>query len=396
MDQVDKWLEHYGIDCPEVRDWLHMVSKHGYGSINTKRAYIKQLGLLSKELGLRPPEILKEAKENLRGFERRLAAWWDQENGHSRTNKYLKNIALKSFLVYNDITLSKRSDVKRPHAKKRTIVSKEDLKKLMDFCSLKAKAYILVARDCGLETEDILDLKYGDIKRDYEAGTVPILMNLVRSKTKVPFTTFLGRESAEALRSWIEFRKRPSKVHGKKIEGETFTDDTPLFEKYHHGKGKMAYASIYDQISRGAEKAGLDFRPNDLRKFFSTNLRVCGINEALIKLWQGHSIGVEEGYVIPSGDQQRKIYEDHYRALSFEEEINAEDMIWQRVSKRLEAKGFSPDQIAKAREAWEVRQESEIFDLVGGMKNGTKGPQPSRKKPKRRSRAQKRDQGIRR
>jgi len=320
MDQVDKWLEHYGIDAPEVRDWLHMVSKHGYGSINTKRTYIKNLGTLAKELGLSPAEMLKAAREDLPSFERKLAAWWDSENGHSRTNKYLKQIALKSFLVYNDITLSKKSDVKRPRAKKRAVVTKEDLKKLLDCCSLKARAYLLVARDCGLSPDDLLNLKYGDIRREFEAGTAPIMMNLVRGKTEVPFTTFLGKESIEALRTWIEFRKRPARVHGKKIKGETFTDKTPLFEKYQHRQGQMSYSSIRDQIDRAAEKAGLDFKPNDMRKYFSTNLRTEGINEALIKLWQGHSIGVEEGYVIPSEKKQSEIYEEHYGALSLQEE----------------------------------------------------------------------------
>jgi len=78
----------------------------------------------------------------------------------------------------------------------------------------------------------------------------------------------------------------------------------------------MTYASIYDQIERAAEKAELDFKPNDMRKFFSTNMRTSGINEALIKLWQGHSIGVEEGYYIPDEEHQRKIYEEHYPALA--------------------------------------------------------------------------------
>jgi len=55
----------------------------------------------------------------------------------------------------------------------------------------------------GLSISDTLDLSYGDIKKEFEAGTVPIQLDFTekgRHKTQVEFRSFISDESVELLR----------------------------------------------------------------------------------------------------------------------------------------------------------------------------------------------------
>jgi integrase len=58
----------------------------------------------------------------------------------------------------------------------------------------------------GLSVSDILALRYGDVKEEFEKGT-PICLSLTRKKTGVSFITFLGSWSVKMLKDYLVNRK---------------------------------------------------------------------------------------------------------------------------------------------------------------------------------------------
>ncbi|MBS7612183.1 hypothetical protein KEJ27_08300 [Candidatus Bathyarchaeota archaeon] len=59
----------------------------------------------------------------------------------------------------------------------------------------------------GLSLSDLLTLKYGDIKEEFEKGIMPICLSLTRKKTSIAFLTFLGGWSVKLLREYLANHK---------------------------------------------------------------------------------------------------------------------------------------------------------------------------------------------
>jgi len=127
--------------------------------------------------------------------------------------------AVQSLAKYYDIPLSTRY-VNRPPA--RAIYKKypwtiEEIGKfvsLMDNIQYKCIAACIV--QSGLSISDLLGLKYGDIREEFERGVVPLCLDLSRKKTNIPFLTFVGSWALGLLKQHL--KDRP-----------LIDDDTPIF-----------------------------------------------------------------------------------------------------------------------------------------------------------------------
>lgn len=305
---------------PEVRLWLDRVGMVGNGSRNTRRAYLEQLHHLSREMNLLPSEILELARRDMKDLERRLTNWYT-ESSRPRPFKFRIMSSLGSFLKHHGLALSIR--LKKPPAKRRMVISKENLKKFLQAADPKLRSLILFLRDSGLGPSDALNLKYGDIREEFESGRCPLAINMNRGKTSVPFTTFIGREAIEALKFYLDIRRRKRKELG---------DDSPLWPSFH---GSWNSPALNFQIRKTNSLLGLNIQAYDLRRYFGTMLRADGVNECMVKFWLGHTLGVEASYLLPSLEQQRQVYAQHYHALSFEEKD--EPMLESRVKDIVQA-----------------------------------------------------------
>jgi len=289
---------------PTVENWLAFAAQGGTGSKNTRKSYLRQLRALCEELGKGPSELLEEAKQNQEAFEAKIAKWVSIENNHSKVDKFCKYMALRSYMRANGVRFIHK--MRKPVSPKRDCVDKRDLKLFLDNCPVKIRAFFLVARDSGLAPVDILNLKYGHIGKEFEKGTLPIIIKLIREKSQIQFHTLLGRESIEALKVYLGSRKN-------------LKDSDPLFASFN---GQLSYMAIRDSYKRVVKKTGIDIKPYDMRRFFSTMLR-SKVNELYVKYWQGHTLGVETNYFNPTVEDQRQKYEEGYSALAFSENGNA-------------------------------------------------------------------------
>ncbi len=167
----------------------------------------------------------------------------------------------------------------------------KDLKIMVAKANPSIKAWILCQANSGLANTDLLSLKannlsseYGTIKTQLKKGVVPVHIEVRRQKTGEITNSFFGPNAIEALQGYLDggengrifrmsMRSVQQKVKALGIEAKVATKDVPI----------TSYS---------------------LRKFFNTYMKLAGVNEAIVEMMMGHSIGkVRSAYLVTgSGD----------------------------------------------------------------------------------------------
>jgi integrase len=170
------------------------------------------------------------------------------------------------------------------------------------------KAYIMFQFQSGLSVGDITALNYGDIRREYEAGTMPLAIEGYRKKSGIPIRTFIGRDALHYLRLYLESRVN-------------LENDSPLFTML-GSEERITVGAIQKQLRKYAEK--LDFiydedlengyspvRSHSLRSGFRSRL-TGKMDEQLIEFFMSHDIGESKRtYINQPLDELRKLYANH-------------------------------------------------------------------------------------
>ncbi|MEE8400852.1 MAG: tyrosine-type recombinase/integrase [Candidatus Hydrothermarchaeaceae archaeon] len=239
--------------------------------------------------------------------------------------------ALRSFYDFYGYPLI-RKKLKIPKNVKKATVKPENIKieyrpkqvkKLLDVTkSLRDKAVELGIFQSGMDASTIASLNYSHIKEELEAGTMPLMVKLVRPKEGILYRTFLGNDAVGAIKLYLNERKS---------RGDKIDYNTPLFtsEGTHINKQKrMTTKNFQDNLRNYTIKAGLiskerleaaDFnpaRPHALRAGFSTILKLNGVNQDVVDGFLGHTDRYKDAYTLATDDELRKIYSSIEEALS--------------------------------------------------------------------------------
>lgn len=177
------------------------------------------------------------------------------------------------------------------------------------------KAIALMAFQSGLGISDLLNVNYGDIAREYEAGTIPIAIEGYRQKTGIRIRTFVGRDSVKYLRIYLSSR-------------EPLNRDEPLFTLLGSTE-RMTGAAIRKQFREAAEKLPFILdedlengynpgRPHSLRSGFRSRL-TGKMDGDLIETFMAHEIGQQRStYLALPIDELRQLYANHEHLLAVE------------------------------------------------------------------------------
>jgi len=146
----------------------------------------------------------------------------------------------------------------------------------------------------GLSLSDLLALTYGDIKTEYEAGIVPLCLDLSRIKTDVPFMSFIG-----------EWGVRSLKEH---LNGAVLAPEDRLYN--------ISESAIERYFKRLAKKFGVGeykgmnpMRPHSLRSAFKTLLSDNKVDSLYSEFWMGHRVAEQQRvYVSKSREGWRETY----------------------------------------------------------------------------------------
>ncbi|MEM3581472.1 MAG: site-specific integrase [Candidatus Bathyarchaeia archaeon] len=204
--------------------------------------------------------------------------------------------AVQSLAKYYDISISLRYvqlPAAQPVNKKHpwTIAEVCDFIALMDKPLYRSIAASIV--QSGLSLSDLLALKYGDIKEEFEKGITPICLNLTRKKTGITFITFLGTWSVELLKNYLADQK--------------LNDETPVYDV----SSRVVHAYFHKIAQKFTEdfKGRNPYSPHSLRAAFRTFLSDHKVDPLYIEFWMGHAIPEQQkAYMIKSIESWRQTY----------------------------------------------------------------------------------------
>lgn len=169
------------------------------------------------------PRVRNRFEYLVKGFVGKLK----NENGYSVAHQAATS--LKSFFFYNNVPLTyKAPRTKDPETYTPTT---EALEKLYQLANPGWERFrISFIRACGARRGSVARAKYRHIKKDFEAGIIPLHIHFDSVDVKgqyFGYDTFLGRQAVEDLRLSLEQRKRGT----RKIPPEVIRDESPLLRK---------------------------------------------------------------------------------------------------------------------------------------------------------------------
>ena len=166
----------------------------------------------------------------------------------------------------------------------------------------------------GLGIGDLLSLDYGDMKRELEAGKMPLAIEGYRHKTGVQLRTFIGRDAIHYLRMYLD--------------GQILRKDSPLFTLLGTEK-RMTSNAVRKQFRLAAKKLPFIIdedleesynpgRPHSLRSAFRSRL-TGKMDGDLIETFMAHDIGQEKStYMRLPLDELRELYANYEHLLAIE------------------------------------------------------------------------------
>jgi integrase len=226
--------------------------------------------------------------------------------------------AIKSFLKYWDVPLKVDLPKHSCVVFHNRDIRKDELKRILTFASARDRVIWIVMAESGMRADNAVNLRYGQIKEDFEAARVPMRIMLPSSSLKDHVGdrwTFIGYEGYRELVDYLQ---------GKKLKSDDY-----VFASERQGKCKteqFSPGSLSVKFNRIVQKLGIDksrtsetgrpkpkeIRLHGLRKYFRNNH---GADSSYLEFWLGHSLGVDEHYISRDPEQHRKKYAEGYDSL---------------------------------------------------------------------------------
>ena len=246
----------------------------------------------------------RERKRVARNVLKEFIRWLKDRKYTPKTIRtYISTI--QSLGKYYDISISTRH-VNLPSSQP---VSKKypwTLEELGEFISgitdLELRSIAATAFQSGLGLADVLSITWGDIKKEYQGGVVPLCLDFERKKTDVPFMTFIGSFGFSYLKEHLAGRER------MKDADPIYNMSEVVVELRFRGLAKKKL---------GSWKGTNPCRPHSLRSAFRTFLSDERVNPEYIEFWMGHKAPEQKRvYISKSREGWRKTYAQYEHVLT--------------------------------------------------------------------------------
>ncbi len=213
---------------------------------------------------------------------------------------------LRSFLRHNGYNNLPKANLTYILQDWHRAYKKEEVQKLLSYLDSDFhKLFVLMGVESGLRARTVIDIKYGHIKEDLEAGLEEAAVRFkpeAYSKKKAAGFTFLGKRSLDLIRKLIK-------------EGRIKTkDDSPIIP--------ISYPAVYLALNLAKKKAGLDERlqpGHALRKHFENALDKADIDHEQKMVLEGHFAGSRaKSYTDREFENLRAVYRKAYPFIDVE------------------------------------------------------------------------------
>ncbi|MDQ1280830.1 MAG: Site-specific integrase [Thermoproteota archaeon] len=227
----------------------------------------------------------------------------------------------------------------------------EELSRTMEIANVKDKVIISILALSGMRIGTLARLTYGHVRRDLEAGIIPIHIHVEAEITKgkyQEYDTFLGYEAVQYLKAYLDIRRNGT----LKMPPETLTDDSPLIRNECRNKVQpITTGGITKLVHRLLLKAGIiekgeaeryPIRPHSLRKYFRTQLgAVSTIPTDYIDYMMGHTVSTYNDIRMKGIDFLRNLYASSGLSIRPKTIISKID----RLKMFAESLGLNPDEV---------------------------------------------------
>ncbi len=290
---------------------------------------------------------------------------------------YIEYCALKHLFEINDITLNWQKMKRFLPEPERTVKDRpythQEIKKILDKCDERKRVIILTLASTGIRRGALPALRLKHLKKldDYN-----IYRFIVYENTKEEYITFCTPECAQAIDSYLEYRRN----YGEKLRPESplirdqFDKDDPIKSAYAktlslEGLQHLLFILLQDSGLRQRPTESMKHKRHDImmahgfRKFFDTNLTKATKNPLLTEILLGHNIGLKGSYYKPSMEDLLQAYLQGVDALTINEE--------NRLKVKL-------DSVTKERDAYKETYVNEIENVRAMLKEWKAGKMSNR------------------
>lgn len=317
-------------ECSSVKLWLNKAC----GSENTRKGYLNKFGKFCNHLDLNPDRLVEEWKNVRYDWKKRqrfLDLWsenvetyiYNELSDFSPWSKVTTAGIMLSFFKHQKISLEVET-LRHPYVKYHNRdITKQEIERILDHCTIRNKAYFLMMLESGLRPTTLCQLRYSNIKSDFERKNIPMTIRtpskILKDRVGERFS-FIGEDGFRALKEYLSTR-------------QPLNDDDFVFVKGKHGKNSPVTPSAFSNIFCNLVlKLGLDkitevkkpkpLRLYCLRKYFRNNIRAS--DTAYREFWMGHKFGTDEHYLTRDVERHREEYAKAYSNLRIYEKTPIE------------------------------------------------------------------------
>lgn len=287
------------LEDPSIRRWIDNLN-----SASSKRIYLEALAKYCDYRGLDPHRIVDEFKANRQRAEDRLEDFIiDAKKKYAPKVVHNLLVGIRSWLKHNDIEVVRKINVGNvrltPTIEDERPPSQDELRRILGFADLRAKACIALLAFAGLrpitvaglKIKDFPEMKIEDGKVSFVKIPTMVKVRAALSKNGRQYFTFLIKEGCEYLKDYLESRLKA----GERLNGESYVIT-------HGSRARIKTFSrkaVQRMVKRVFKKAGFPFRPYVLRSYFATaidNVRTIPFTHQ--QFFMGHSGPVEMTYTV--------------------------------------------------------------------------------------------------
>jgi len=270
----------------------------------TLKNCVEALVAVMKKVRKTPDQLVEMARRDREGVERMLVGVlksFMRNREHSESIIQTWRSYLKKFFVVNGIDI--KLNIEFPciyYRYESECPTPAQVVEMIDLATNpRDKAIISMLATSGLRIGTLLRLKYKHLKRDLEAGRIPVAIHVPAEITKgkyMSYITFINLEAVTYLKLWL---KEWERLVGRKIR-----DDDYIFIslKYPRPDKPITPLDWTPRVfNRIRERMGIKrhegrvkrfvITPHGLRKFFRTQMARGGANEMAIEYMMGHRTG---------------------------------------------------------------------------------------------------------
>jgi len=299
--------------------WFLKLRKQYGLKMGTQKNYALGLKRFCEYISKNPDEIIADYKDALaENVEAGVSDWNDNldlfvpwaidKYGLSRSRARDHFTAVKSFFEHNSsIGLSAKTPNVRTISLTPTPID-AIREKILSHADINTRFIVIFLKDSGMSQDDALRLNIGDID---DLGNGFGYIKTYRAKEGVDYETWVGPNTMEALKQYLDYRKR---------NGGDISESAPLFVKKTKIDERLTSPLIGYMLRDLGKRADEPLSTHRLRKTFETFLALGRVHPIILKYWMGHTVkggkgDIEARYIIPPKNKQLEAYMEAYQNI---------------------------------------------------------------------------------